>query len=65
MDSNKGNVPNQLFCDMFQGFIGNKINSQIDWDCQDNTLRVKSLGGIELKNYKEGEYDGLEEYENN
>jgi hypothetical protein len=63
--SNKENVPNQLFNDIFIGFIGNKINSQIDLCNQDDTLEVKSLGGIELENYNEGEYDGLEEYENN
>ncbi len=64
MDSNKENVPNELFCDIFQGFVGNKGNRVVDIKCDDHTLRPTSLGGIDLKNYEEGEYQGLEEYEN-
>jgi hypothetical protein len=65
MENKEENVPSQHLSDVFtQGFIGDNRNVEIHSECKDKTMRPKSIGGIILKNYKEGEYNGLEEYEN-
>ncbi len=53
-----------LFCDIFKGYVGSNQISLVDSQTKDNTLRPKSIGGIELENYQDGEYQGLEEYQN-
>ena len=63
MENNLQNI-GDLFCDIFKGYVGSNPISLIDMETQDNILRPKSIGGIELKNYQDGEYKGLEEYQN-
>jgi hypothetical protein len=65
MQNKKENVPNQHLSDVFnENIVGEKSNTLTDTECKDKTLIPKSIGGIELKDYEEGEYKGLEEYEN-
>jgi len=63
MERNLTNI-GDLFCDIFKGYIGSNRISLVDSETQDNSVRPKSIGGIELENYQDGEYEGLEEYEN-
>lgn len=65
MENKKENVNNQDLSSIFtEDKIGNKSKNITDVECEVNVLVPKSIGGIELKNYEEGEYNGLEEYEN-
>lgn len=45
-----------LFCDIFKGYIGSNRSLLVDIETQNNSLRPKSIGGIKLENYQEGEY---------
>ena len=65
MDNKKENVPNQHLANIFKKeVVSENLSNPNDSNFEEQTLVPKSIGGIELKNYKEGEYKGLEEYEN-